>query len=182
MCAAINNPTSCEVRAVIRFLHAKQMSAADIHRELCMVYGPNILSEGAVRQWCRMFGNGWTNVHNDERSGRPFVVNDDLVQSVNKKIRENQRFTISELSFEFPHISCTILYEIVTHKLGYHKFCARWVLKMLTDGHKTQRMASALTFLERYFKDGNEFLNHIVTGDETWVSCVNVETKEQCKQ
>jgi hypothetical protein len=50
--------------------------------------------------------------------------------------------------------------------------------------HKMQRMASALTFLERYHKDGNEFLNHIVrvTGDETWVSFVNVKTKEQSKQ
>jgi hypothetical protein len=36
-------------------------------------------------------------------------------------------------------------------------------------------------FLERYHKDDDEFLNHIVrvTGDETWVSFVNVETKEQ---
>jgi hypothetical protein len=35
-------------------------------------------------------------------------------------------------------------------------------------------------FLERYHKDGDEFLNHIVqvTGDETWVSFVNVETIE----
>jgi hypothetical protein len=32
--------------------------------------------------------------------------------------------------------------------------------------------------LERYHKDGDEFLNHIVqvTGDETWVSFVNFET------
>jgi hypothetical protein len=182
MCAAINNSTSCEVRTVIWFLHAKQMSAADIHRKLCVVYGPNIMSEGPVRQWCRMFRNGRTNVHDDERSGQPSVVNDDLVQTVNKKIIENWHFTISELSFEFPHISRTILCKIVTHKLGYHKFCARWVPKMLTDAHKMQRMASALTFLERYCKDGNEFLNHIVTEDETWVSCVNVETKEQFKQ
>jgi hypothetical protein len=31
-------------------------------------------------------------------------------------------------------------------------------------------------FLERYHKDGDEFLNHIVrvTGDDTWVSFVNV--------
>jgi hypothetical protein len=45
-------------------------------------------------------------------------------------------------------------------------------------------MASALTFLERYHKDGDEFLNHIVrvTGDETWASFVTVETKEQSKQ
>jgi hypothetical protein len=39
-------------------------------------------------------------------------------------------------------------------------------------------------FLERYHKDGDEFLDHIVrvTGDETWVSFVNVETKGQSKQ
>jgi hypothetical protein len=39
-------------------------------------------------------------------------------------------------------------------------------------------------FLERYHKDGDEFLNHIVrvTGDETLVSFVNVETKELSKQ
>jgi hypothetical protein len=38
--------------------------------------------------------------------------------------------------------------------------------------------------LEPYHKDGDEFLNHIVrvTGDETWVSFANVETKEQSKQ
>jgi hypothetical protein len=47
---------------------------------------------------------------------------------------------------------------------------------------KMHRMASALMLLERYHKDGNEFLNHIITGDEIWVSFVNVETKELSKQ
>jgi hypothetical protein len=39
-------------------------------------------------------------------------------------------------------------------------------------------------FLESYHKDGDEFLNHIIqiTGDETRVSFVNAETKEQSKQ
>jgi hypothetical protein len=42
----------------------------------------------------------------------------------------------------------------------------------------------AFDLLDRYRKDGNEILNHIlrVTGDETWVPFVNVETKEQSKQ
>jgi hypothetical protein len=40
-----------------------------------------------------------------------------------------------------------------------------------------------LDFLERYHKDGDEFLNYIirVTGHETWVLFVNVEPKEQSK-
>jgi hypothetical protein len=51
---------------------------------------------------------------------------------------------------------------------------------MLMGVNKTQRMALAMTFLERYHKYGDEFLNHIiwVTGDETRVLFVNAETKE----
>jgi hypothetical protein len=61
---------------------------------------------------------------------------------------------------------------------------AKWVPRMLTDAHKTQKMASDLTFLERNHDDDSEFVNHIirVTGDETWVSFVKVETKEQSNQ
>jgi hypothetical protein len=45
-------------------------------------------------------------------------------------------------------------------------------------------MASILIFLKRYHKDGDEFLsrNIRVTGDQTSVSFLNVETKEQSKQ
>ena len=43
-------------------------------------------------------------------------------------------------------------------------------------------MGSALSFLERYEKDGDEFLTHIVTGDETWVSHVTPESKQQSMQ
>jgi hypothetical protein len=34
MCPAIDNPASCEIRAVIRFIRAKNMSAAEIQREI----------------------------------------------------------------------------------------------------------------------------------------------------
>ncbi|GBN41818.1 hypothetical protein AVEN_130061-1 [Araneus ventricosus] len=49
---------------------------------------------------------------------------------------------------------------------------------MLTEIHKTSRMDAALEFLSRYHTDGEDFLNRIVTGDETWVAYVNAETKQ----
>jgi hypothetical protein len=58
MCAAIDNPTSCGIGTVISFLHTKSMSAVEIHRELCVVYGQNVMSEETVRQWCRIFKDG----------------------------------------------------------------------------------------------------------------------------
>jgi hypothetical protein len=125
------------------------MSAAEIHHELCAtVWGRNIMSEGTVRQWRRMFEDGrkmFTLM--SEVVGRPFIVNDDLVQSADQKICESLRFKISELLCEFPQISLPVLYEIMTVSLGYHKFCARWVPKILMSAHKTQRRASTLTFL-----------------------------------
>lgn len=179
MCAAIENPAKCEVRAVIRFLTAKQYSAAAIHRELCAVYGPSVMSEGVVREWVRSFKGGRTNIHDEDRSGRPSVVTNELVQKIDGKVRDNRRFTISELSDEFPQISRTVLYEVVTERLGYKKYCARWVPKILSEHHKNQRMASALDFLTRYDEEGEPLLNRIVTGDETWIKYVNPETKEQ---
>jgi hypothetical protein len=89
------------------------------------------------------------------------VMSNDLVESVDQRICERQCFTISELSCVFPQISCTLLYEIITVRLGYQKFCPRWVLKIFTGLHKTQRMASAFDFFEQYNKDGSEFLTYI---------------------
>ena len=63
MCAAINNPASCEVRAVIRFLLARNNNAAEIHRQLCEGYGPNVMSDSKVRQWCHFFKEVRTNVY-----------------------------------------------------------------------------------------------------------------------
>jgi hypothetical protein len=42
MFPAIDNPASCEIRAVIRFIHAKNMSAAETPCGLCAVCGQNV--------------------------------------------------------------------------------------------------------------------------------------------
>ncbi|GFV60698.1 uncharacterized protein TNCV_4180341 [Trichonephila clavipes] len=51
--------------------------------------------------------------------------------------------------------------------------------KLLTEEHKLKRMACALDFLDRYHKEGAQFLERIVTGDETWVSHITPESKHQ---
>jgi hypothetical protein len=170
MCLATDNPTSCEIRAVVRFLYPKNMSASEIHRELCAVYGQTVMSEGTVRKWCRMFKDGrpkkcswwsakWSTICSERWTCSKWR---------RKKNLQRQRFTISELPREFPQISRNLLYEIITVRLGYNNFCARRVPKMLSGAHKTQRMAPPLNFLAPYHKDGDEFLNHIVrvTGDK----------------
>jgi hypothetical protein len=72
MCSAIENRGSCGIRSVILILPAKNMSAAEMHHELCGLR-QKVVSEGTVRQWCRMLKDGLSNVHNEERSGRPVI-------------------------------------------------------------------------------------------------------------
>ncbi|GBL72066.1 hypothetical protein AVEN_115080-1 [Araneus ventricosus] len=98
----------------------------------------NVMTDGMIRKWVRQFNDGRTNVHDEARSGRPSVVNDDLVTKANEKIRENRRFTKRMLFDEFPQISKTVLHEIVTNRLNYRNLCSRWVPKMLMDVHKTK--------------------------------------------
>jgi len=86
----------------------------EIHHQICQVYGDNVMSDGMVRKWVRMFNGGRENVHDGARSGRPSLVNDDLVRKVNERVRDDRRFTISDLSLHFPHISRTLLYDIVS--------------------------------------------------------------------
>jgi hypothetical protein len=45
------------------------------------------MSDEMVRIWCRMFSEGKTNIHNDDRSGRPSLVTADMLDQVNEKTR-----------------------------------------------------------------------------------------------
>jgi hypothetical protein len=131
MFKTIEQPADCEIRSVIHFLNARNVKPADIHRQIYEVYGENAMSDGMVRKWVRQFNEGREIVHDEARSGRPSVVNDDLVRAADSKVHEDRRFTILSLSLHFPQISRTILYEIVSDRLNYHKLCSRWVPKML---------------------------------------------------
>jgi len=80
---------------------------SEIHHQICQVYGDNVMSDGIVRKWVRMFNEGRENVRDEARSGRSSLVNDDLVRKVNERVRDDRRFTISDLSLHFPRISRT---------------------------------------------------------------------------
>jgi len=90
------------------------MLPSEIHHQICQVYGDNGMSDGMVRKWVWMFNEGRENVHDEARSGRLSLVNDDLVRKVNKCVRDDRRFTIIYLSLHFRQISRILLYDIVS--------------------------------------------------------------------
>jgi len=98
MFKTIEGAADCEIRYVIRFLNDRNVLPCEIHHQICQVYGDNEMSDGMVRKWVRMFNEGRENVHDEARSGRPPLVNDDLVSKLSERVRDDRRFTISDLS------------------------------------------------------------------------------------
>ena len=111
---------------MIRFLQAENVRPCEIHQRLVAVYGEHVMNAAIVRKWCIMFTNGRTDVHDAEKSGGPYVITDALKEKVNRIIRENRHFTISEVYEQCPEVSRTLAYQIFTQHLQYRKICARW--------------------------------------------------------
>ena len=61
------------------------------------------------------------------------------------------------------------------------KVCARWVPQELTEERKRKRLDVCSRHLARY-REGDNFLQQTVTGDETWVHHYEPESKQQSMQ
>jgi hypothetical protein len=173
MAALIQSPAKCEVRSVIQFLNAKSERPVEIHKQIVAVYG-DVMNRQNVMKWCHEFSKGRTDVHDEQRSSRPSFISDDLLQKTEGEIHTNWCGMIREI----PEVSKTTIHEVVTEKLGYRK----WVPKMLMDNDKMKWIGSTLKFPTCYAQEGDEFLDSIVTGDETWVFHHTPESKQQSLQ
>ncbi|GFV04483.1 transposable element Tcb2 transposase [Trichonephila clavipes] len=88
------------------------MSSADIYRQIAEVYGTETMCDSKVRKWVCKLKDRRINVHDEECLHRPSGIPDDLMQTVETKIRDNKRFMITTLSFKTP------LYHYVPDRLS----------------------------------------------------------------
>jgi hypothetical protein len=86
MDTTIGAPASFEVCDVIRFLNLEGQSAAEIHCRFCRVYGDNVMSDSCVREWCRKFRDGHTDVHDKGGQTQHSIVTDELIHKVVRKL------------------------------------------------------------------------------------------------
>ena len=150
--------TKEEERGVIRFLWSEGVTGAEIHRRLSAQYGDSALPRRSLYEWIEKFEHGRTSVKDKERAGRPSTsITDSNVEDARAMILENRQVTIDELAnhFEISHGSA---YDIIRNRLDFHKVCARWVPKQLTEEQKNNRVAICQCLLDRYANEGEAFL------------------------
>jgi len=132
--------------------------------------------------------NGWKDFKTDDktsvehRRGRPVSMATETVkQQIEQRIRDYRRVAIGEIAVEF-NMSHGSAYDIVHDDLGYRKVCSRWVPKQLSDDHKHAQQMICQEYLYRHARDGDCFIQRIVTGDESWVYHYEPESKRQSLQ
>ena len=103
------------MRSVIRFLNANGKRPAEIHKQIVAVYG-KVKNRQKVTKWCCEFSEGRIDVHDEQRSGRPSLISEEILQKNKGEIRENRRVTIRELHHIIPEVSKTTIHEAVTEK------------------------------------------------------------------
>jgi len=93
-------------------------------------------------------------------------------------IKENRRISVLELSSNID-ASAGSIDTIIHEHLLYSKVTARWVPKMLTEQHKLARVSACQQLLDRFSAEGETFLEHIVTEDETWYTITHQKQNDQ---
>jgi len=165
-------------RCVTEFLHAEKLAPNDIHRRLLNVYGDQTVDVSTVRRWVACFSSGDSDVKDKPRSGQPCTaVTPRKEERLDQQIRANRWIATREPCTEL-NIGCNAL-ETMVGMFEYRKVCARWVPRMLTQELKEHRMQVCQYLLNQYEAEGDSFLDHIITGDETWCHHYEPESKRQ---
>jgi len=149
---------------------------------MCAQYGDKVLSLRTVYEWIEMFKNGPTSVTDAERSRCPATAtamrNEERTLEL---ICENRRITVEEVEGRL-NVSVGSAYSLIHDSLKFSKVCARWVPKELTEDRKCKRLDVCSQHLARYREEGDNFLQQIVTGDETWIHIYQPKSKRQSMQ
>lgn len=170
-----------EIRAVIKYLCLKGMSPKDIHEDFMDTLGKESPSYSTVKKWAAEFKRGRESIKDDERPGRPKeATNEETAKAVHDLVMQDRRRDLRSIAEEVG-ISYGSVQAILTDVYGMSKVSARWVPRQLTDDQKRARLDISRYLLSRY-DDEPDFIDRIVTQDETWVHHFDPESKKQSMQ
>lgn len=171
-----------EWRSFIKISVLQGRYPAGIWRELKSAYGKFSPSYETVRRWCNKFKSGDSNVADQPKSGRPNTgVNESNISKVADIIDKDRRVTVREV-VKKSKLSLGTAFRIIKASLGLVLRCARWVPKLLTPALKKMRKSACTENLYLNNLDSKFFLDHIVTGDETYLHYYEPETKRMSMQ
>ena len=171
-----------KIRAIIKYLHLKGMTASEIRDDMLGTLAENAPSYATVTRWIREFKRGRVRVEDDPRSGRPATATTkDNINLALKMVMQDGRISCRQIA-ERLGISIEQADKILTKELGFSKVSATWVPRLLTPEQNSTRCTVSMGNLALFEANEDNFLARFITMDKTWVHHYQPETKEQSKR
>jgi transposase len=170
-----------EQRYAIKFCVKLKKSATETFENLTEAYGDATLSRNMVFRWHKAFTEGRENVEDEPRSGRPILsTNDQNVEVVRAVMAKDRRLSVRMIAEE-TGLDKNAVHRILTNVLHMRKICAKLVPKDLSVEGKENRLEICQDLLRRLVIEPN-FLDKVITGDESWMFEYDPETKRQSEE
>ncbi|UYV69117.1 VRK1 [Cordylochernes scorpioides] len=148
---------------------------------VCEAFGDAALSRSRTFEWLSRFLKGREKVNDDQHTGRPRSLRcEENKLKIKELIKSNRRISIKDLSSE-TGLSIGLCHQIVTKDLDMIRTSSKFVPRILTEEQKEVRMDVCKNMVEMTRTDP-EWMQKIITGDETWVYQYDPETKRQSSQ
>ena len=170
-----------EQRVTLKFLVKGGRFPIECWRSLHDVWGDQTMLKTQVRVWHKRFRNGSEVTGDQPRPGRPRTqCTEENKQIILGLIESNPRRSLVELS-EATGISTHVVRTILKKDLCFKKKSAKFIPRELSEPQKWTRMTVAQDNIDLLCSkdDPEQFLQTIITGDETWVSTYEPNSKKQ---
>ncbi|UYV60920.1 K02A2.6-like [Cordylochernes scorpioides] len=167
---------SLEQRYAIKFCVRLGKNTTETFQMLQKVFKDDCISRSQSGKWHKAFKEGREEVADEPRSGRPTTARtDENVDRVLEVLRTDRRLSIQQIA-DTLHMSTFVVHGIVTEDLQMRKVCAKLVPKVLSQDQKELRILRCQELLD-LIQNEPDFLNSVVTGDESWMFEYDPESK-----
>ena len=167
---------SIEQRYAIKFCFRLDKTASETFAMITEAYKEDSLSRAQVFRWFNEFKNGRESVEDMERSGRPSTSRvDETVAKVKELLDSDRRLSLKMIADEVSVNKFTV-HQTVSQDLMMRNVCAKLVPRVLTAEQKQRRVDVCREMLNELEKNP-DFLDNVVTGDESWTFQYDPETK-----
>jgi len=172
---------SLEQRYAIKFCAKLGKSASETLQLLRTAYGDAVLSSAQVLRWHNAFKDGRENVEDEQRAGRPSTSRTEKNVARVKAVLDRDRHLSVRLMAEVVGLPKMDVHRIITEDLHMRKICAKPVPKNLPDEQNDNPVLVSRELLDRVTSEPN-FLQRVITGDESWVFECDPTTKRQSSE
>ncbi|KAG5666336.1 hypothetical protein PVAND_014371 [Polypedilum vanderplanki] len=159
------------IRHLLLFNYNKGMKARAAFREIDKVYPGSISVVSAIR-WFKKFREGDLSLKRKEGTGKEKTFSDDDLKLV---VKSNPYMTLNDFAAIFD-----VTKSCLSKRMKVINFTNKntlWVPHVLSNKNKCDRLTICMELLKRYQEEN--FLDYIVTGDETWVLYENVAQRRE---